>query len=348
MDDGISGWTDYSVAHNATIQEALRSGHPTVDIEGSGYRQRYRILFSTFEQKNKSSGNCRPIRQEEKQTKAERMAQLKAERRAHFDRGAAGAKAKALWRTYVPNAADDGDGLYWDPDDAAHGPFGKFCDACIFEPNAAKRAEKDDNGSLSLLALIFYYKAGMEVLPPEVITNDEFTTALSELRASDEAAIHAKLIAARDGELTLRENFQDFYMWAFSATCAASTHSSVRFLPAEFSLSAYDLWATLLAGSFSSGKMKFRPLEHFLDFIVSTKTPKTGDPPIRCTAEEFQRVLVLAFDDTFSAEEGYDMDKFSILLDDFVEHLKENVWQTVQLLTNSPSSSTTLSTTHQY
>jgi hypothetical protein len=325
MDDGRSGWTDYSAAHNAMIQEALRRGRATVDIEGSGYRQRYQISFSTFEQKNRSTGNCRPIRQNKKQTREERIAELKADRRAHFERGAAGAAAKALWRKYVPSASDDGDGLYWDADDAAHGPFGKFCDACVFEPDAATRSAKDDNGSVSLLALIFYYKAGIEVLPPSAITNDDFMTALSELKASDEAAIRTKLIAARDGELTLPENFADFYTWAFTASCQASALSSVRYLPEEFELSACDLWSTLLAGSFSSGKAKFRPLSHFIDFVVSEKSPKRkGDPPARCTADDFKMVLDLAIDDTFSAEEGYDEEKYTVLCDDFIVHLKEH------------------------
>ena len=58
------------------------------------------------------------------------------------------------------------------------------------------------------MALLFYYKASVDMIPPETISYDQFMTALSELKATDEASIYTKLCAAltaakRSGEATL-------------------------------------------------------------------------------------------------------------------------------------------------
>ena len=329
MDDGSNGWTAYSAADNAAIQKGQREGKATVDLNGGGYRQRYRVKFNSHEQVNRTSGNTRPIRQVVKLTPAEQRAQDKKDRKAHFMRGSMAPKAEALWRKYVPSASDDDDGIYWDSELASHGPFGMFCDACCFEPDAAVRAAKDDNGSVSELALIFYWKAGVEMIPPSGISKDEFMTALSELKATDEASVAAKLAAARDGELQNPTNFKAFYMWAFGAACRLKSSSSIDFLPVEFELSACDLWKTLFAGTFFSGsgaaRARFRPLEHFISFVTMDKqVKKKGDLPTQCTEDEFSVVLTLAVDNTFSAAEGYDDEKYTVLCDDFIAFVEEH------------------------
>jgi len=204
-----------------------------------------------------------------------------------------------------------------------------FCDACCFEPDTAVRAAKDDNGSVSELALIFYWKAGLEMIPPKKISKDEFMTALSELKATDEASVAAKLAAARDGELQNPTNFKAFYMWAFGAACRLKSSSSIDFLPVEFELSACDLWEKLFAGTFFSGsgaaRARFRPLEHFISFVTMDKqVKKKGDLPTRCTEDDFSVVFTLAVDNTFSAAEGYDDEKYTVLCDDFIAFVEEH------------------------